>query len=48
MHIGRLRAHTGARGHSLSLQDTASQTGQSAQRQDSDQEMGLGDLVPQL
>ena len=31
----------------VTLQDTASQTGPSAQRQDNDQEMGLGDLVPQ-
>ena len=45
-HIGRLRAQTGIRGHSLSHCRTQLQTGPSAQRQDNDQEMGLGDLMP--
>ena len=37
----------GPRAFLVTLQDTASQTGPSAQRQDDDQEMGLGDLFPQ-
>lgn len=45
-HTGRLRAQTGAQGHSLSHCRTQLQTGLSAQRQDNDQEMGLGDLMP--